>query len=117
MEATSVAVSVDASNRKSVKLISIFVRFFCPFKHNIKLLDVHSVKGETPEIFSDAIRSWIQKYKIEEKVVGPCGCSSNIKFGGVLGRGKISVITKLKDRMRRDKVAVIHFLQNLKQWW
>jgi hypothetical protein len=50
-EATFITVGGDASNRKSVKLISFVVRFIYPKKNiKIKLLGLHSVKGERLEI-------------------------------------------------------------------
>jgi hypothetical protein len=49
--ACAVAISADAANRRSVKLIPIFIFFFHSAKGiNIELLNADSVKGETFEI-------------------------------------------------------------------
>lgn len=60
-----VIVSVDCSNKGSLKLYSILVRYFLPLKGvHVKLLEVHSVPEETAEMLFDKMWLTIQKFQI-----------------------------------------------------
>lgn len=84
-----VCVSVDASNRGSIKLMPVVVRYFLPtIGVRVKMLSVSSEKGETSLILTKLIKKTIENYQLNDKFVGFCGdnCVTNFgnrEYGGV----------------------------------
>lgn len=72
-----ITLSMDASNRKEMKIIPFVVRYFVPHDGvKVKLLDFLSVPGETSEILANTLMSVINKYDLSKKVIGFCGDNS-----------------------------------------
>ena len=93
MEINFVTLTADASNRKDVKLIPVMVRYFWPEEGvKSKLLDFHSVPGETADItyysITNCLVSTLKKNDLEQKIVTYCGDNCNTNFGGVNRKGK-----------------------------
>ncbi|GBM43432.1 hypothetical protein AVEN_18603-1 [Araneus ventricosus] len=74
-----VSLSMGASNRKDIKLVSV---------KQVKLLDFKSVAGETSEILTNHLCSVLLQNDLNNKVVGLCGDSCNTNFGGVKRAGQ-----------------------------
>ncbi|GBM09714.1 hypothetical protein AVEN_186417-1 [Araneus ventricosus] len=69
-----VSVSMDASNRKDIKLVPIVVRYFNPNSGvQVELLDFKSVAGETSEILTYHLCSVLLQNDLNNKVVSFCG--------------------------------------------
>ncbi|GBN24906.1 hypothetical protein AVEN_8103-1 [Araneus ventricosus] len=97
-----VSVSMDASNRKDIKLVPIVVHYFNPNSGvQIKLLDFKSVAGETSEILTHHLCSVLLQNDLNNKVVGFCGENYNTNFGGVKRSGK-NVLHRLKNSLGRE---------------
>lgn len=98
-----ISVSMDASNRKDIKLVPIVVRYFSPITGiQVKLLDFKSVPGETSEILTDHLYSSLVKNNLDKKVVGFCGDNCNTNFGGVKRAGTNNVFHRLKNNLGRE---------------
>ncbi|GBM16180.1 hypothetical protein AVEN_126446-1 [Araneus ventricosus] len=84
-----VSVSMDASNRKDIKLLPIVVRYFNPNSGvQVKLLDFKSVVGETSEILTNHLCSVLLQNDLNNKLVGFCGDNCNTNFGGMKRAGQ-----------------------------
>lgn len=102
INANFVALSMDASNRKEVKLVPIVVRYFKQESGvQVKLLEFKSVPGETADILTSHLMTVIKENKLEDKVVGFCGDNCNTNFGGVKRAGKNNVFTLVKNELGR----------------
>jgi hypothetical protein len=102
-----VTITIDASNRKEVKIVQCVVRYFLPEQGvKVKLLDFQSVPGETSEILTKYLLSVIKNHDLSKKVVGFCGDNSNTTFGGVKRNGENNVHSRLKKEMGRNIVGV-----------
>jgi hypothetical protein len=73
-----VTITIDASNRKEVKIVPCVVRYLVPEQGvKVKLLDFQSVPGETSEILTYYLLSVVKEHDLSKKVVGFCGDNSN----------------------------------------
>lgn len=103
LKANFISVSMDASNRKDIKLVPIVVRYFNTNSGiQVKLLDFKSVPGETSEILTNHLYSTLLENNLEKKVVGFCGDNCNTNFGGVNRAGTNNVFHRLKTSLGRD---------------
>ena len=132
MEINFVTLTADASNRKDVKLIPVMARYFWPEEGvKSKLLDFHSVLGETA-VITNCLVSTLRKNNLTQKIVAYCGDNCNTNFGGVNRKGKNNVFSYLKKELGRNIVGVgcgahiVHnciqtqlmfFLLKWKAWW
>jgi hypothetical protein len=96
-EASFVTLSADEGNKRSVKLIPVFVWRFHSMR-SVKVKPLDQIKWEISEIIVDVVLCSVQKYisLIVEKPVGHCVDNTNTTSTGPLQRGKIDVIRKLK---------------------
>ena len=106
-EINFVTLTADASNRKDVKVIPVMVRYFWPEEGvKSKLLDFHSVPGETADIITNCLVSTLKKNDLTQKIVAYCGDNCNTNFGGVKRKGKNNVFSYLKKELGRNIVGV-----------
>ena len=106
-EINFVTLTADASNRKDVKVIHVMVRYFWPEEGvKSKLLDFHSVPGETADIITNCLVSTLKKNDLTQKIVAYCGDNCNTNFGGVKRKGKNNVFSYLKKELGRNIVGV-----------
>jgi hypothetical protein len=95
-ECNFITVSIDASNRKNIKLI----RYFLPeFGIKVKLLEFKSIQGETAKILTYHIMLVLKKHNLDKKIVGFFGNN----FGGVKRRENNNVFTRLKNELQRNQ--------------
>lgn len=105
-----VSISLDASNRGSVKLMPSVVRYFQPTDGvKVKMLEVSSEKVETAQIISDLVKKTAAEWKIDDKLVAFCGDNCPI---GQLG-SNLAVIFNM--RLMRSDVPVALFTTKLKR--
>ncbi|GBM01387.1 hypothetical protein AVEN_236209-1 [Araneus ventricosus] len=98
-----VSVSMDASNRKDIKLEPIVVCYFNPNSGvQVKLLDFKSVAGETSEILTNRLCCVLLQNDLNNKVVGFCGDNCNTNFGGVKRAGQKNIFHRLKNSLGRE---------------
>ena len=77
-KANFVTVTIDASNRKEIKLVPVVVRYFVPdIGVKVKLLEFKSLPGETAEILIYYLVSVLEQNELKEKVVGFCADNCN----------------------------------------
>ena len=66
--ANFVTVTIDASNRKKIKLVPVVVRYFVPdIGVKVKLLEFKSLPGETAENYRV---SCLEQNELKEKLLG-----------------------------------------------
>jgi hypothetical protein len=83
-----ITVSMDGSNRKDIEIVPVVVRYLLPLQGvKVKVLDLKSGPGETPEILSSNLVLEIKKHELEHKVIGLCAINSNTNVGGIKRRG------------------------------
>ena len=88
-------VTIDASNTKKVKFVSIVVLYFLPETAiEVKLLKFKSVSGEIAEILSKCLLSVLDRTRFKEKLIEFSTDSCNTNFGGVKMRGQNNVFCK-----------------------
>lgn len=99
-----VTISMDASNRKDVKIIPFMMRDYCPgWGAPVKLLDMHTVPDETAETLTDALLSAIDKHGLKEKVVGFCGDNCNANYNcGVTRKRQEQHLQLIKNQTRKE---------------
>ncbi|XP_078495454.1 uncharacterized protein LOC144750537 [Ciona intestinalis] len=114
-----VTVTIDASNRKEVKLVPIVVRYFLPETGvKVKLLQFKSVPGETAAILSEYLLSVLDRTGLKEKLIGFCADNCNTNFGGIKRRGQKNVFFKVKENLKRNIVGIgcaVHIVHNCLQ--
>lgn len=114
-----VTLTIDASNRKAIKIVPCIVRYFVPEQGvKVKLLEFQSVPGETSEILANYLVSVIKKNDLVQKVVGFCGDNCNTNFGGVKRKGVNNVYVRLKKELARNIVGIgcgAHIVHNCLQ--
>ncbi|CAL8068026.1 unnamed protein product [Orchesella dallaii] len=99
--------AVDCSNHKSVKLMPVMIRYFTVNEGvKIRLIDIHSLKGETADIITTALLETLSKFKLDSKLVGICADNTNPNFGGINRKGKVNLFFKLKERLGREIVVI-----------
>jgi len=70
-EANFVSVTIDASNRKEVKIVPVVVRYFLPdVGVKVKLLEFKSLPGETAAILGEKLVSILEQNELKEKSLG-----------------------------------------------
>lgn len=90
-------VLTDASNKGSVKMMPVLVRYFIPtIGVRVKMLNLTSQKGETSLIISDLIKSTAEKLEIGEKIVGFCADNCPTNFGSSERGGCNNVFYRLR---------------------
>ena len=118
-KANFITVTIDASNRKEIKLVPVVVRYFVPdIDVKVKLLEFKSLPGETAEILSNYLVSVLEQNELKEKVVGFCADNCNTNFGGVKRRGQNNVFFKVKEKIERDLTGIgcaAHIVHNCLQ--
>ena len=83
------------------------VRYFWP-KEGVKskLLDFHSVPGETATFITNCLVSTLKKNDLTQKIVAYCGDNCITNFGGVKRKGKNNVFSYLKKELGKNIVGV-----------
>ena len=118
-KANFVTATIDASNRKEIKLVRVVVRYFVPdIGVKVKLLEFKSLPGETAEILSNYLVSVLEQNELKEKVVGFFADNCNTNFGGVKRRGQNNVFFKVKEKIERDLTGIgcaAHIVHNCLQ--
>jgi len=115
-----VTVSTDASNHQSTKLLPVLVQYFLPRTGiHVKMLDMHSVPGETSDIVTNAMIDTIETFGLRNKVVGFSADNTNANFGGAHRRGRENIFTKLQTYTGRGDLLGLgcnaHMLHNTVQ--
>jgi hypothetical protein len=114
-----VTITIDASNRKEVKIVPCVVRYSVPEQGvKVTLLDFQSVPGETSEILTNYLLSVIKSMIYKKKVVAFCVDKCNTNFGGVKRKGENNVYSRLKKEIGRNIVGVgcgAHIVHNCLQ--
>ncbi|XP_062538709.1 uncharacterized protein LOC134206983 [Armigeres subalbatus] len=93
----SVTISVDASNKKDIKLFPVVVRYFLPNRgvHD-RILDFVSLPGETSDLQCSMLTDICDRYDLRSKIVALCADNTNTNFGGCKRQGKNNVWRKLE---------------------
>jgi len=98
-----ITVSMDASNKKDIKIVPVIIRYFQPeFGIKVKLLEFKSVPGETAEILTNHIMTVLKEHNLDKKVIGFCGDNCNTNFGGVKREGNNNVFARMKNELGRE---------------
>lgn len=101
------------------QLIPIVVWFFHPIPWiEMKLLEFHSVKGETSDITVYAIVNSVKKFNIEDKTICFWGENTNSNFDGAQCHGKHTVLTQLRNLQIRNVLWICcgaHIIHNCVQ--
>ena len=106
-KANFISVTLDASNRKEVKIIPVANRYFVPeVGVKVKLLKFKSPPRETVVILNEYLVLFLEKNELKEKFVEFCTDNCNINFGGVKRRGQNIVFFKAKKNIRRDLTGI-----------
>ena len=106
-EAKSVILSLDACNKKDIKLFPIVVRYFLPNRGIVdKIIDFISLPGETSDLLWDMLKEVIQKYNLGNKIIGLCADNTNTNFGGCRRLGKNNVWRKLEAELEREMIGI-----------
>ena len=101
MEINFVTLMADTSNQKDVKLIPVMVLYFWPEEGvNSKLLDFHSVPGETVAVITNCLVSTLKKNDLTHKIVAYCGDYCNTNFGGVKQKDKNNLLFEKGTRQK-----------------
>ena len=118
-EAKSVTLSLDASNKKDIKLFPIVVRYFLPNRGIVdKIMDFVSLPGETTDLQCDVLKEVIQKFNLGNKIVALCADNTNTNFGGCRRLGKTNVWRKLEAELEREIIGIgcgAHIIHNCLQ--
>jgi len=106
-KANFISASIDASNRKEIKIVPVVVRYFVPdVGVKVKLLEFKSLEGETAAILSEYLVSVLEQNGLKEKLAGFCADNCNTNFGGLKRRGQNNVFFKLKENIGRNLIGV-----------
>ena len=101
-EVKSVTLSLDASNKKDIKLFPIVKKYFLPNRGIVdKIIDFVSLRGETSDLQCDMLKKVIQKFNLCNKIVALCADNTNTNFGGCRRLGKNNVWRKLEAELER----------------
>jgi hypothetical protein len=92
------------------------VLFFHPIPWiEVKLLEFHSVEGETSDIIINAIVNSVKEFNIEDKTMCFWGDNTNSDFGGAQCHGKHTVPTQLRNLRSRSVLRIgcgAHIIHN-----
>ena len=93
--------TIDASNRKEVKLVLIVIRYFLPESGvEVKLLEFKSVPRETAEILSKYLLLVPDQTKLKDKLIGFCADNCNTNFGDIKRGGQNNVF--YEDNLKQE---------------
>lgn len=112
-----VTIHFDCSNRGNVKLLSVLVRFFSFTCGPVtRVLDVHSVPGETAEILAKFLMISIEKWNLKSKVIALCADNASTNFGGVTRGGDNNVLMRVKEQLSSQSIfgigCLCHIVNN-----
>jgi hypothetical protein len=114
-----VSISTDASNHHATKMLPIMVQYFLPETGiHVKMLTMQSIVGETSELITKCITDAMERFELEDKVIGFSADNTNANFGGAHRRGKENVFTKLRTHTGTDLLGLgcnAHMLHNTAQ--
>ncbi|ODM87768.1 hypothetical protein Ocin01_18914 [Orchesella cincta] len=86
--------AVDCSNHKNVKLMPVMIRYFTvPEGVKVRMIDIHSLPGETAEIITTAVLKTLKEFSLSDKLIGICADNTNTNFGGVNRKGKVNLFS------------------------
>jgi len=106
-EAKFVTLSLDSSNHASTKLLPIQVQYFSAQSGmKRKMLELHSVPGETSEILTGRLLKTAQDFHLESKIIAIGADNTNTNFGGVRRMGKNNVFYKFKEKLGRNLLGI-----------
>ena len=118
-EVKSVTLSLDASNKKDIKLFPIIVRYFLPNRETVnKIIDFVSLPGETSDLQCYMLKKVIQKFNLRNNIVALCADNTNTNFGGCRRLGKNNVWRKLEAELERKIIGIgcgAHIIHNCLQ--
>ena len=118
-EAKRVTLSLDASDKKDIKLFPIVVRYFLPIRGIVdKIIDLVSLPGEISDLQSDMLKKVIQKFNLRNKIVALCADKTNTNFGGCRRLGKNNVWRKFEAELERKITGIgcgAHIIHNCLQ--
>lgn len=119
VKAQSITVSVDASNKKDIKLFPVVVRYFLPHCGiQDKIIDFIPLPGETSDLQCAMLKEVIHKFSLEHKVVALCADNTNTNFGGCKRLGKTNVWRKLQTGLEKPIIGIgcgAHIIHNCLQ--
>jgi hypothetical protein len=79
----SITVSLDASNKKDIKLFPIVVWYILPnYGVQDKITDFISIPGETSDLQCAMLKEVSDKFALQEKIVALCADNMNTNFDG-----------------------------------
>lgn len=111
-----ISILSDASNHNEIKLYLILVRYFYIKNGNqIKILNLESIEGETPDIMSNHLFRVITDNNLNKKILALSADNTNTNFGGRTRKGVNNVYTKLQDLMKRNILGIgcnAHIISN-----
>ena len=111
--------SLDASNKKDIKLFPIVVRYFLPNRGIVdKIIDFVSLPGKTSDLQCDMLKKVIQKFNLRNKIVALCADNTNTNFDGCRRLGKNNVWRKLEAELERKIIGIgcgAHIIHNCLQ--
>ncbi len=106
-QAKFVTIALDTSNHNALKLAPILVRYFLPsLGIKTKILEFQSIQGETSDILSEYVLSVLEKYVLQQKLLGFVADNTNTNFGGAERKGQKNLFKKLTDKMNRNVIGV-----------
>jgi hypothetical protein len=94
----SITISLDASNKKDIKLFPIVVRYFLPnWGVQDKIIDIISLPGETSYLQCAMLKEVSDKFALQNKIVALYAGNTSTNFDGCKRLGKNNVWRKLKN--------------------
>ena len=115
----SITLSLDASNKKDIKLFPVVVRYFLPnCGVQDKIIDFVSLPGETSDLQCAMLKQICDKFSIENKIVALCADNTNTNFGGCRRLGKNNVWRKFENELDRPIIGIgcgAHIVHNCLQ--
>lgn len=89
-------IHTNASNHRNIKMFPVLVRYFSRQKRvKIKIVELKSVGGETPDIIVRLLNAVIEEFKMQEKLACFCGDNAPSNFGNVQRSGTGNTFYKL----------------------
>ena len=106
-KANFISASVDASNKKEIKIVPVEIRYFVlDVGVKIKLLEFKSLGGETAALLSEYVASVLKQNGLKEKLAGFCAHNRNTNFGGLKRRGQNNVFFQVKENTERNMKGI-----------
>jgi hypothetical protein len=114
-----VSLSTDASNHHATKMLPVLVQYFLPETGiHVKMLAMSTIVGETSDIITKSITDAMERFELDDKVIGFSADNTNANFGGARRRGQENVFTKLRTHTGIDLLGLgcnAHMLHNTAQ--